>query len=436
MKISVIGCGYLGAVHAASMASIGHDVVGVDVDAGWVAKLAVGEAPFHEPEFEHLLKTYVTAGNLRFTSDISSVADASVHFIGVGTPQLPDGNGADMSYVNVAVESLLPHLGKADGPSVVVGKSTVPVGTADKLEQKIIDAGGMLIWNPEFLRESFAVQDTLRPDRLVYGLSNDPKLAEISLAVLDEVYASIIQAGTPRLIMNFPTAELVKVSANSFLATKISFINAMAEICEATGADVTELSQAIGLDDRIGSKFLRAGIGYGGGCLPKDTLAFQARSEELGLSSLDFLTDINAVNERRRQRAVDLVLEELGGEVAGKRIAVLGAAFKPNTDDIRESPSLDVAHRLKALGANVVITDPAAGPVLERKSMNLNIVTNGQEAVMNADATLLLTEWDEFKELNPAMLQPAHKIIIDGRNALIPEKWQDAGWTYRGLGRH
>ena len=434
MKISVIGCGYLGAVHAACMAQLGHDVVGVDIDAARVEMLAAGKAPFHEPEFDELLAKGVESGKLSFTTDFSEVADARIHFIGVGTPQKADGNGADMTYVHAAVDALLPHLGQAEGPSVVVGKSTVPVGTADTLEDKVVAAGGILIWNPEFLRESFAVQDTLRPDRLVYGLSKDEARADESLAVLDQVYADIIQAGTPRLVMDFPTAELVKVSANSFLAMKISFINAMAEIADATGANVTKLAEAIGMDDRIGRKFLRAGIGFGGGCLPKDTLAFQARSEELGLKSLDFLTNVNEINERRRQHAVDLAVEELGS-VEGKRIAILGAAFKPDTDDTRESPALDIARRLKALGADVIITDPAAGPVLLARDPDAPIAQNAHEAVKGSDATLLLTEWDGFKSLDPNSLEPKRKIIIDGRNAIDPATWKSAGWTYRGMGR-
>ena len=307
MNISVIGCGYLGAVHAACMAEIGHTVVGVDVDEEKVGLLSAGQAPFHEPDFEELLAKNVDAGRLRFTTDFAEVANSQVHFIGVGTPEAADGS-ADMTYMTSAVQSLLPHLGKAERPSIVVGKSTVPVGTADSIEDAVVEAGGILIWNPEFLRESFAVQDTLRPDRLVYGVSKDEERAQVSQDILDEVYANIIGAGVVRLVMDFPTAELVKVSANSFLATKISFINAMAEICDATGADVTKLAEAIGMDDRIGKKFLRAGIGYGGGCLPKDTRAFQARTEQLGLHSLDFLTAINEINDRRRNHAAELAI--------------------------------------------------------------------------------------------------------------------------------
>lgn len=434
MKISVIGCGYLGAVHAASMAEIGHTVVGVDVDEEKIALLAAGKAPFVEPEFDEMLARNVEAGRLTFTTDFSQVSDAQVHFIGVGTPQGPDGS-ADMTYVNAALDSLLPRMGQADGPSIVVGKSTVPVGTADSIEKRVVDAGAILIWNPEFLRESFAVQDTLRPDRLVYGVSKDAERAEVSQRILDEVYATILELDTPRLIMDFPTAELVKVSANSFLAMKISYINAMAEICDATGADVTMLAEAIGLDDRIGKKFLRAGIGYGGGCLPKDTRAFQARTEQLGLNSLDFMSDINAINDRRRKHAADLAIEALGGDVTGKRIALLGAAFKPNTDDMRNSPSIDIAKMLRDAGADIVITDPAAGPVLRVRRPDVPVADTAHEAIKGAEATLLLTEWDEFKNLDPTTLEPAGKIVIDGRNSLDPDTWKNAGWTYYGMGR-
>lgn len=434
MNISVIGCGYLGAVHAACMAEIGHTVVGVDVDEEKVGLLSAGQAPFHEPDFEELLARNVDAGRLRFTTDFAEVADSQVHFIGVGTPEAADGS-ADMTYMTSAVQSLLPHLGKAERPSIVVGKSTVPVGTADSIEDAVVEAGGILIWNPEFLRESFAVQDTLRPDRLVYGVSKDEERAQVSQDILDEVYANIIGAGVVRLVMDFPTAELVKVSANSFLATKISFINAMAEICDATGADVTKLAEAIGMDDRIGKKFLRAGIGYGGGCLPKDARAFQARTEQLGLHSLDFLTAINEINDRRRNHAAELAIEALGGDVAGKKIAILGAAFKPNSDDMRNSPALDIAKKLADAGATVVVTDPAAGPVLQRKRPEITVAADAHDAINNSEVTLLLTEWDVFKNLDPTTLAPANKIIIDGRNALDPQVWKDAGWDYYGMGR-
>ena len=360
MKISVIGCGYLGAVHAASMAELGHQVVGSDVDEAKVASLQRGLAPFHEPGFDDLLVK--NAQRLHFTTDMAAAADAKVHFIAVGTPQSADGS-ADMTYVNAAIESLIPHLSPGD---LVVGKSTVPVGTAQRLSESVISSGAMLMWNPEFLREGFAVEDTLSPDRLVYGLP-EGEARDTALAILDTVYELILAKDTPRLVMNFATAELVKVAANAFLATKISFINAMAEIAEVTGANVTELADAIGHDSRIGRRFLNAGIGFGGGCLPKDIRGFVARAEELGVGqSLDFLKDVDAINLRRRARVVDVVIEELG-DLAGKKIAVWGLAFKPDSDDIRDSPALDIVENLARAGAHVVAADPqASGPARKR----------------------------------------------------------------------
>lgn len=439
MKLSVIGTGYLGAVHAACMAELGHDVIGVDVDEQKIARLSQGIAPFHEPGFDELLRRNVDEGRLTFTSDFAQAANAQVHFIGVGTPQQEGSHAADMRYVNAAVDAILPYLTDApNGRGVVVGKSTVPVGTADSLEPRILEAGGVLIWNPEFLREGFAVEDTLDPDRLVYGLTSDSDNATYSRNLLDEVYAPIIERGTPRLIMDFPTSELVKVSANSFLATKISFINAMSEICDATGADVTMLAEAIGLDDRIGKKFLRAGIGFGGGCLPKDIRAFLARATELGMEdSLAFLYEVDAINNRRRHHAVELAQEAVGGDFSGKNVAILGAAFKPNTDDMRNSPAMDIAEAIRTQGATVTVTDPAAGPVLKQGNPEVVVMDSAEEAMEDADVVLLLTEWDEFKNLDPLALKeiPRQPYIIDGRNALDVQRWKDAGWTYRGMGR-
>jgi UDPglucose 6-dehydrogenase len=334
MKLSVIGCGYLGAVHAASMSSLGHTVVGIDVDPAKISALSAGLPPFFEPGLPELLADEVASGRLSFSTDIADAADATVHFVAVGTPQRADGLGADMRFVDAAVDALLPHLRPG---SVVVGKSTVPVGTAQRLAEKIAPTGASLAWNPEFLREGFAIEDTLRPDRLVYGLADGDTEAK---ARLDEVYATALESGVPLIVADYATAELVKVAANAFLATKISFINAMAEVAEATGADVTRLADAIGHDARIGRRFLNAGVGFGGGCLPKDIRAFQARAVELGVGdSVSFLTEVDKINLRRRDRVVDLATELLGGDVTGRRIAVLGLAFKPNSDDIRDSPA-------------------------------------------------------------------------------------------------
>jgi UDPglucose 6-dehydrogenase len=432
VRISVIGCGYLGAVHAACMADLGHDVIGIDVDAAKVETLAAGRAPFFEPGLPELLERALSSGRLRFSTDIEAARGAAVHFVAVGTPQRSDSYAADLRYVDAAFEALAPILAPDD---LVVGKSTVPVGTAARLAELVEGAGARLAWNPEFLREGFAVRDTLSPDRLVYGVRAGD---EASVAALDEVYATAIAAGTPRVITDFATAELVKVAANAFLATKISFINAMAEVAEATGADVTQLADAIGYDARIGRRFLNAGLGFGGGCLPKDIRGFMARAEELGVDqALEFLREVDAINLRRRERMVDLATEVCGGTVAGKRIAVLGLAFKPDSDDVRDSPALDVAARLAELGARVVATDPEAIETSRRLRPGLDYVDTAEEAVAGADAVLLLTEWKQYRELDPDRLGSlvAVRAILDGRNCLDPAQWRAADWTYRALGR-
>ena len=436
MRISVIGCGYLGAVHAACMARLGHDVLGVDVDENRIAALREHRPPFYEPGFEELLAEVASTGRLRFTSEPDTVdlGAVDVHFIAVGTPQGPTG-AADLTYVESAIESILPALRLNPG-ALVVGKSTVPVGTAARLAAKVEAAGGRLVWNPEFLREGFAIEDTLRPDRIVYGLSPDPEHAREGQRVLDEVYLDLLAAGIPRLVTDYATAELVKVAANSFLATKISFINAMAEVCEATGGDVTALAEAIGHDVRIGNQFLKAGVGFGGGCLPKDIRAFVARSEELGVTGLAFLKEVDRINQARRDRVVELATARLGQDLAGARIAVLGASFKPRSDDIRDSPALEVALRLQQAGARVAVTDPKALPAVRARYPELHAVESIDEALQDADLVLVLTEWAEFRDLDPASLsQVRRRIVIDGRNCLDPQAWREAGWEYTGLGR-
>ncbi|MCL3862727.1 UDP-glucose/GDP-mannose dehydrogenase family protein [Actinotalea sp. K2] len=441
-QLSVIGCGYLGAVHAACMADLGHEVVGVDVDPDKVAQLAAGKAPFHEPGFDDLLQRAIASGRLRFTTDIAEVHGSQVHFICVGTPQQAGRNAADLTYVHAAVEALLPHLAvHADGPVVVVGKSTVPVGTAAEIAARIdADApgsGASLVWNPEFLREGFAIQDTVAPDRIVYGLGPGDR-GQAARVVLDTVYASQLERHTPLITTDYATAELVKVAANSFLATKISFINAMAELCEATGADVTQLAEAIGHDERIGPKFLRAGVGFGGGCLPKDIRAFMARAGELGVDqALTFLREVDAINLRRRTHVVELARTACGGDLSGARVTVLGAAFKPHSDDVRDSPALEVASTIAGAGAHVTITDPAALENVRRVRPDLNLAADPLEAADRADVVVLLTEWEEYVTLDPEQLGTvvAHRQVIDGRNALDPVRWRAAGWTYTGLGR-
>lgn len=436
MRISVIGCGYLGAVHAACMAKLGHDVVGIDVDEKKIASLSAAKAPFYEPGLEELLQDVQSTGRLSFTNDMSAAAGSTVHFICVGTPQKKGENGADLTYVDGAVTSLLPFL---TAGNVVVGKSTVPVGTAARLSELVRsqDPSAHLVWNPEFLREGHAVADTLQPDRFVYGVLEGSE-DHPAVHVLDDVYAGPLASGTPRLVTDHPTAELVKTAANSFLATKISFINAMAELCEAAGADVTQLADAIGLDDRIGRKFLNAGIGFGGGCLPKDIRAFMARAGELGADqALTFLREVDAINMRRRTRVVELTRELCEGSLLGKHITVLGAAFKPESDDVRDSPALSIAAQLQLQGAVVTVTDPKALPNAAKRFPELHYEANPDVAVKNADALLLLTEWRDYQELDPYELigSVANPRVLDGRNVLDAAKWRAAGWTYRGLGR-
>ena len=432
LKISVIGTGYLGATHAACISSLGFDVIGVDTDPSKVALLQQGKVPFFEPDLEELLAQEIASGRLTFSTSFDAVKDADVHFICVGTPQVKDGLAADMTYVNGALEAIAPVI-KAG--SLVVGKSTVPVGTAARLRARLLELnpGADLAWNPEFLREGFAVDDTLNPNRLVVGVTND-RAEEI----LKEVYAKNLENGTPWVRADLPTSELVKVAANSFLATKISFINAMAEICEAAGGDVTVLAKAIGYDPRIGSRFLQAGIGFGGGCLPKDIRAFMARAEELGAKqALEFLREVDSINLRARQRVIDLVRKDLSEDLVGKKVAVLGAAFKPDSDDVRDSPALDIAVQIHAAGASVVVHDPkAAGPASKRFPA-LTFTEDIEECLRDAEIVLHLTEWKMYRELDPGVIKSLVKraILIDGRNALDRSLWQAAGWRVRALGR-
>lgn len=433
LKISVIGTGYLGATHAACMAELGLDVIGIDIDEKKIAALSIGKLPFYEPDLPELLQKHIKGGKLKFTTDFNEIADCDVHFICVGTPQMKDGLAADLSYVKSAFAAVA----KVAKPgSLLVGKSTVPVGTAQALAATL-PANLELAWNPEFLREGFAVEDTLRPNRLVIGVTSD-RAEEL----LKEVYAQNLKDNTPWVRADLPTAELVKVAANSFLATKISFINAMAEVCEAAGGDVTVLAKAIGYDPRIGNRFLQAGIGFGGGCLPKDIRAFMARAEELGASpALEFLREIDSINLRARQRVIDLVRSELSGsngmDLKSFKIAVLGAAFKPDSDDVRDSPALDIAAQIQAAGADVVVHDPKAMEPAKLRFPNLKFAGTIEDCVKGADLILHLTEWKVYRELDPNSLKPLVKQtkILDGRNALDRDKWRQAGWQFHALGR-
>ena len=432
LKLSVIGTGYLGATHAACMASLGFEVIGFDIEASKIDLLSKGKVPFYEPELEELLSGQIKSGRLTFTNNIADLAEADVHFICVGTPQVKNGNAADLTYVNSALESIAKFV-KPGG--LVVGKSTVPVGTATKLRNRLLELNPKadLAWNPEFLREGFAVEDTLRPNRLVVGVVNDS--AE---QILKEVYANNLKEKTPWVRADLPTSELVKVAANSFLATKISFINAMAEICEAAGGDVTVLAKAIGYDPRIGSRFLQAGIGFGGGCLPKDIRAFMARAEELGASqAVEFLKEIDAINLRARQRIIELVRKDLADDLRGKKVAILGAAFKPDSDDVRDSPALDIAAQIQAAGAVVTVHDPKAIANAQKRFPALNFADDVNATLKDAEIVLHLTEWKIYREIDPAKVKSIVKnpIIIDGRNALDRDLWQSAGWKFRALGR-
>ena len=432
LKLSVIGTGYLGATHAACMASLGFDVIGFDTETSKIDLLSKGKVPFYEPDLEDLLAEQIKSGRLTFTNNINDLANADVHFICVGTPQVKGGNAADLTYVDSALEAIA-KIVKPGG--LVVGKSTVPVGTATRLRNRLLELNPKadLAWNPEFLREGFAVEDTLRPNRLVVGVVND--LAE---KILKEVYASNLKGNTPWVRADLPTAELVKVAANSFLATKISFINAMAEICEAAGGDVTVLAKAIGYDPRIGSRFLQAGIGFGGGCLPKDIRAFMARAEELGAKqAVEFLKEIDAINLRARQRIIELVRKDLSENLQGKKVAILGAAFKPDSDDVRDSPALDIAAQIQAAGAVVIVHDPKAIANAQKRFPALKFAEDINSTLKDAEIVLHLTEWKIYREINPVEVKSLVKsaIMIDGRNALDRELWQSAGWKFRALGR-
>lgn len=430
--LSVIGTGYLGATHATCMSSLGYTVVGVDSDKEKIARLSRGELPFYEPGLEELLREQLATGRLAFSSDFEDLANADVHFICVGTPQKENSLAADLSFVESAVESVMPFLKPG---SLVVGKSTVPVGTAQALSKRLAASAPQseLAWNPEFLREGFAIEDTLRPNRIVVGVTSD-KAEE----TLREVFAPLLEIGTPWICADLPTSELVKVAANSFLATKISFINAMAEVCEAAGADVTVLSQAIGYDPRIGNKFLQAGIGFGGGCLPKDIRAFMARADELGANqALEFLREIDAINIRARRRVIEVVFKLLGKDLSGFKIAVLGAAFKPESDDVRDSPALDIASQLHGTGAKVTVHDPKAIENARKRFPELSFADEIKDCLHGADIVLHLTEWREYRELKPFDLINLvnNPLILDGRNALDREEWIRAGWSFHALGR-
>lgn len=436
--MTVIGTGYLGATHAACMAELGHEVLGVDVDEDKISVLQSGKVPFFEPGLPEVLERNIDAGRLGFSTDYDEAAQfANVHFLGVGTPQRRGSYAADMTYVKAVITDLVPKL---RGEHVIFGKSTVPVGTAAELQEL---ADGLapegtrveIAWNPEFLREGYAVHDTVTPDRIVIGTRESESRAE---ELAREIYAQPLAQGTPFIVTDLQTAELVKVSANAFLATKISFINAVSEICEIAGADVVALADAIGIDKRIGRKFLGAGLGFGGGCLPKDIRAFMARAGELGADqALTFLREVDAINMRRRDRMVDLSKEAFNGSLLGHRVTVLGCAFKPNSDDVRDSPALSVAGSLSLAGAAVTVYDPEGMENAKKVFPTLDYAADTETALREAELVILATEWEQFKELDPneAGELVDNKHIIDGRNVLDVAAWSNAGWKIQALGR-
>ena len=440
MRITVIGTGYLGATHAACMAELGHEVLGVDVDENKISALKSGQVPFYEPGLPEVLERNIEAGRLDFSTDYEEAAEfGNLHFLGVGTPQRRGSYAADMTYVKAVITDLVPKL---KGDHIIFGKSTVPVGTAAELQElanELAPEGTTveIAWNPEFLREGYAVKDTITPDRIVLGVgeTNNESRAE---EVAREVYAQPLSQDSPFIVTDWQTAELVKVSANAFLATKISFINAVSEICEIAGADVTALADAIGLDERIGRKFLGAGLGFGGGCLPKDIRAFMARAGELGADqALTFLREVDAINMRRRDRVVDLAKEAFNGSLLGHRVTVLGCAFKPNSDDVRDSPALAVAGSLSLAGAAVTVYDPEGMDNAKKVFPTLDYAANTDDALREAELVILATEWKQFKELDPQQAGQLvdNKHIIDGRNVLPVADWQQAGWKVEALGR-
>lgn len=433
MRMVVLGLGYLGATHAACMAELGHEVLGIEVIPEKRAQLAAGQVPFYEPGLPELLQRHIDSGSLRVSSSYSEAAEfADIFFVAVGTPQKKGDYGADLSYVNAAVDELIPLLSR---DALILGKSTVPVGTAAQLVERADDLTKddvqvEIAWNPEFLREGFAIEDTLRPDRIVLGAFPGGS-AEM---VCRNLYAAMIDRGTPFIVTDPPTAELVKTSANAFLATKISFINAIAEVCDAAGADVKAIADAIGHDARIGRKYLNAGLGFGGGCLPKDIRAFMARAGELGAAeALTFLREVDNVNMRRRTRMVELARDVCGGILLGKRIAILGAAFKPESDDVRDSPALNVAGQLQLQGASVTVYDPKAIDNSRNLFPTLNYADSAVNACEKAHAVLILTEWDEFIRLDPVMLSDVvtSRTLIDGRMCIDVSRWRAAGWSVR-----
>ncbi|MGI8310837.1 UDP-glucose dehydrogenase family protein [Saccharopolyspora hattusasensis] len=434
LRITVLGTGYVGTAHAVTMAGAGFSVLGMDIDAEKIAALTSGRVPLFEPGIEDLVNHHRLRGVLQFTTSYREAARfGDVHFLCVPTPQSPDGS-ADLKPLLGALEGLAPHLTR---PALVVGKSTVPVGTATVLGERLAELAGHpaveLAWNPEFLREGHAVVDSLHPDRLVFGVSSAP-----AAALLREVYRFLLDQGVPLIVTGLETAELIKMAANAFLATKISFINAVAEMCELVSADVVTVAEALGQDPRIGSAHLHPGLGFGGSCLPKDLRSFTAQARALRLTgAASLLTAVDQINDQARNRLVDLVRAECGGTLRGKRIAALGAAFKPDSDDTRDSPALAVAEQLHREGAHVAVFDPRASAQARRACPQLDHGESLLHVCREADLLVHLTDWPQFRDVDPAAVAEVVRArrIVDARNSLDPQKWRAAGWRFTALGR-
>lgn len=433
MRVAMIGTGYVGLVSGACFADFGHVVTCVDNDPSKIAALRAGDMPIYEPGLEALVAKNVTEKRLSFTTEIlEPVRSADAVFIAVGTPSRRGDGHADLSYVYAAAE----HIAKIiDGFTVIVTKSTVPVGTGDEIEAIIKrerpDCDVCVVSNPEFLREGAAISDFKRPDRVVVGLED-----ERGIDVMRQLYRPLYLNETPMIFTNRRTSEMIKYAGNAFLATKVSFINEMADLCEKVGADVQQVSRGIGLDGRIGAKFLNAGPGYGGSCFPKDTLAIVKTAQDYG-APVTIIEAANRANNRRKPLMADKVISACGGDVTGLNIAILGLAFKPNTDDMRDAPSLDIIAALQAAGAAITAYDPEAMGEAAKVLSGVNYAAGPYACIEGADAVVIITEWDQFRALDLPRIKAAmnRPIVIDLRNIYQPEEMRGLGFSYQSVGR-
>jgi UDPglucose 6-dehydrogenase len=433
MRVAIVGTGYVGLVSGACFAHFGHDVICVDRDASKIERLTRGEIPIFEPGLDALVAENVAANRLSFTTDLQSATpDADAVFIAVGTPTRRGDGHADLTYVYAAAEEIAKAM---KGYTVVVTKSTVPVGTGAEVEAIIArvrpDADFSVVSNPEFLREGAAIEDFKRPDRIVVGAED-----ERARDVMRELYRPLFINETPIVFTNRATSELIKYAANAFLATKITFINEMADLCERVGANVQEVARGIGLDGRIGGKFLHAGPGYGGSCFPKDTLALVKTAQQVGAPTR-IVEAVVEINDRRKKQMAERVIAACGGSVRGKTIAVLGLTFKPNTDDMRDSPSLDIVPALQAAGARIKAFDPAGMEEAKKSLKDVAYCDGPYHAMDGADAVVLLTEWDEFRALDLRRIKEllTAPIFVDLRNVYRPAQMAEQGFRYHSIGR-